>query len=1338
MSIQAHVIGRILVIVSLLLDVSLSWAADTANGAKFYRNYSREEYNSQAQNWFLIQDKRGFIYSANQGAVLEYDGVSWKEIFIPGKNSRSLAVDNKGTIYIGGNNEIGYLKPGDSGELRYVSLTQLLENKYRNFGYVWRSYSTAHGIYFCTTQFLFLFDRGNIKVWPAETTFSPPFLCGEKLLVRQQERGLMEMVSGRLRLLPGGEAFALESIYAIVEFSPGTLLIGTSTKGFFLYKNGSLLPFKTEALDTVSVNQLTYGLALSDGHFAFASRKGGLFIIDHRGQSTYRFDSSLGLPDNTIWHICQDSGQNLWLALNNGISKLEYRSPFSIYDQRHGLKGMVLSAARFGANGRLYTGTVSGLFSMNEKGSFMPVPGIPGSCFALLAVGDSLLVATEKGISRIGKNNNNPQLLSDIPAYVFHVTGREGFPILAGTDRGLVSLSLDSRTGQWGASQCLAEISEEIRTMAQDPQGNLWLGSPGEGVIKISFPAARGNDNQTAPVVRRFDPSLFPPGVETHVFYAAGHIIIATGKGLFCWDEKIARFVPDITFGDEFAGGQKGKSVFRMAEDENKTVWFHSNGRNLAARPQPDGGYRLYHKDFLRIPLNHIDSIYPDPLEPAVWFAGVDALIRFDTEPGLEHHIPPTPFRTFIRGAWANGRSIPGGDTYLPFNRRSLRFSFAAPFFEAEENTLYRCRLDGYDTEWTAWSSETRKDYTNLDPGLNVFRVQAKNVYGHISEEAVFRFKLLPPWYRTWWAYLVYTLIALLIIALLVKWRSAKLLLEKERLEAVVADRTREIKCKNEQLLKMARIKSNFFANISHEFRTPLTLILGPLEQMIAAAADTQQQNKLKLMRRNAQRLLHLINQLLELSKFDSGTVALKASPQDIVSFLKGLTASFELITVRKDQGITFRSTAEEIIAYFDVTRMEEVLCNLLINAVKFTPAGGTIGVSVDRHPLDSPGFPLGYVELAVNDTGPGIPPGQLAKIFDRFYYSENIYEYNQKGAGIGLAIARELVELHHGTIAVDSREGEHSGSRFTVRLPLGKDHLQPHEIVAAGPAVDQSSDFCPAPADLMLEEEIDTGEADTVSEPFTGEKEIILVVEDSADVCRYIRSALEPHYKVIDARDGQDGIEKALQVIPDLIVSDIMMPRVDGCRLCKTLKQDRSTSHIPIILLTAKAAEDNIVEGLETGADDYITKPFSTRILSARIKNLIDLRRQMQQNHRREMTLRPVKTDVAPLDREFFKDLHQVIENNLSDPDFNVDQLAKKLYMGRSTVYRKIEALCGENPTDYIRSYRLKRAAHLLQKRSTSVTDVAFEVGFNSRTYFTRCFKEMFQQLPSDFKENP
>ncbi len=1314
-----------------------------AYGAKYFHNYSFNDYYSQPQNWFITQDKQCMIYSANQEAVLKYDGVFWKKIPIPGKNARSLAVDDKDTIYIGGNNEIGFLKLNHLGQYLYVSLNHLLHPLQRDFGNVWRTYATGQGIYFCTTKYLFLFNGKHIKVWQTRTSFAPPFFCGEKLLVRQQGYGLMEMINGTLHLLPGGKAFAFEKLYAIVEFTPGTLLIGTSTNGFFLYNNNTFTPFKTEALDSIAMNQLTYGLRLSDGNFALGTLKGGVFIINNSGQLVFHFDTSLGLQDNTVWHIYEDSQKNLWLALNNGISKLEYRSPFSLYDPRHGLKGMVLCTARFGANGRLYAGTGSGLFVMNERGFFSAVPGIPGSCHALLAYQDEFLAATEKGVFRILEKSTASEKLNDYATLVFHVTGRVEHPILAGTTHGMICLSFNARTGQWQTQKFADTITEEIRTITQDTQGNLWLGSPREGVIKISFLSGQGPHNT---IIQRFGPAYFPPEVETHVFHAAGHVIIATGKGIFQWGKKENRFIPDKTLGTEFTGGASGKSVFRIVEDDHKNIWFHSNARNLVAILQANGSYHVYNKIFLRVPINHVNAIYPDPLEKCIWFASVGALIRFDSAVDFAPH-PPTPFRTFIRDVWANEILVSSSETgpfpgkasfpELPFNRRSLRFSFGAPFFEAEQETLYQCRLDGYDTQWTTWSRETRKDYTNLEPGLNAFRVRAKNVYGEISEEAVFRFRLLAPWYRTWWAYFFYVAVVSSLMALLVKWRSAQLLREKQHLETIVMDRTQEINRKNEQLQEMATLKSNFFANISHEFRTPLTLILGPLEQMIEMATDKQHQNKLKVMRRNAQRLLNLINQLLELSKLDSGTVTLNMVPRDIVSFFKGLTASFELLTTRNDQTLTFSAPVETCIVAFDVSRMEEVLCNLLINAIKFTPAGGSIACFVTPQTSESPGFPDGFVEMRVQDTGPGMPPSQMAKIFDRFYYSDNIHEYHQKGAGIGLSIAKELVELHHGTITVESTQGEPSGSRFIVRVPLDKTYLKPVEGFErhAFQALDEHEmDGLPSSFHLVEAETV-TAEPPHMHESFGDEKEIILVVEDSADVCAYIRGALEPLYHVLEARDGQAGIEKALLFIPDLIVSDIMMPRMDGYTLCKTLKQDRNTSHIPIILLTAKASEENILAGLETGADDYVTKPFSTRILCARIKNLIDIRCQLQQNWSREMTLQPTTMTVSPVDKTFMKELKQVMEKNIDDCDFNVEQLSQKLLLSHASVYRKIHALTGETPTDFIRSYRLKQGAELLKKSKMSVLEVALEVGFSSANYFTKCFKNKFNQLPSEYR---
>ncbi|UCH96347.1 MAG: response regulator [Candidatus Aminicenantes bacterium] len=575
--------------------------------------------------------------------------------------------------------------------------------------------------------------------------------------------------------------------------------------------------------------------------------------------------------------------------------------------------------------------------------------------------------------------------------------------------------------------------------------------------------------------------------------------------------------------------------------------------------------------------------------------------------------------------------------------------------------------------------------------------------------------------------------------------RTYKLEQEKLQLEQIVKERTKEIQEKNQQLEEMAELKSLFFANISHEFRTPLTLIIGPLEQMLSYARSKEEKKKLTLMLRNSQRLLGLVNQLLELAKFESGKMKLQTSRQNIIPFLKGIVASFELMASEHELDLTFHAE-EAIDLYFDPGKLEEVIYNLILNAIKFTPAGGKITITAARGRDKEANFPSGSLDITVADTGLGIPANRLDHIFDRFYQVEASYESKHKGSGIGLALVKELVEFHHGEIHVSSQCGENSGTKFIVRLPLGHAHLKNDEIVDLSEIPYTGKTHSEIRELYIAEKE----EKDRVYGPGNDQKaafkegetapkapgkNIILVVEDSAAVRDYIRSALEPDYLVKEAKDGREGIKKAQELIPDLIISDIIMPGVDGYELCRVLKNDVKTSHIPIIILTAKASEENIIQGLETGADDYITKPFNTRILMVRIKNLIDIRSQLQQNLRREMSLQPIKTSVSKIDREFLNDLQAAIDKNISDPDFNVDQLCKKLYMGHTTLYRKIHALSGETPTEFIRSYRLKKGAELLKRNFGPVIEVAFEVGFSSAGYFTKCFKKMFHQLPTEYQ---
>jgi signal transduction histidine kinase/DNA-binding response OmpR family regulator len=841
------------------------------------------------------------------------------------------------------------------------------------------------------------------------------------------------------------------------------------------------------------------------------------------------------------------------------------------------------------------------------------------------------------------------------------------------------------------------------------------------------------------------------------VFQAAGHVMFGTGKGLFRFDEHKKVFIPDKTLGDEFANGTTG--VFRIVEDKNKNIWIHADGRNIQAVPRPDGHFVLKRKPFLRMPGTQVNSIYPDPGGKRTWFASHNGLYCYDAtvEKNYRQH-----FSALIRRVKLinreflvfDGRQAPiyqnqkAGNFYpiLEYKDRNLRFQFAAPFFEEEASTTYQVFLDGYDDDWSQWSIETKKDYTNLDAGNYTFRVRAKNVYDNISREAAYEFRVLPPWHKTWWAFCIYGIALLFMVYLVVRWRSRKLLKEKQHLARIIEERTREIREKNRQLeeqsgklKEMDKVKSRFFANISHEFRTPLTLIMGPLEKILSTkdALDREAVEKdAKVMLRNSQRLLHMVNQLLDLAKFESGQMKLQTSLKNIVPFLKTMIASFESKAFQCKLELTLQAQQEEMLLYFDADKLEKVMVNLLSNAIKFTPAGGKVTVSAREILTKAPGFPHGFMEISVSDTGPGIPEDQLPRIFDRFYQTAGTHEHHQKGSGIGLALTKELVKLHHGTI--EARNREEKGSEFIIRLPMGSEHLAPDEIIAS-----TSSQITPSPQNSISEKipdmeritEIEERKEETEPGAKTDETNIILLVEDSADMRAYIRSALEPDYRVLEAKDGREGMRKAREIIPDLIISDIMMPEMDGYELCGVLKNDVKTSHIPIIMLTAKASEENILQGLETGADDYITKPFNTRILSARIKNLIEIRSQLQKNINREMTLQPVKTSVSKIDREFLQEIHQVINKNLSDEEFNVEQLCKKLYMGRTTLYRKVLALTGETPTDFIRSYRLKRGAELLKQNFGTVLEVAFEVGFSNSSYFAKCFKEKFHQLPSEYQ---
>ncbi|MGA8265045.1 MAG: ATP-binding protein [Ignavibacteriaceae bacterium] len=547
------------------------------------------------------------------------------------------------------------------------------------------------------------------------------------------------------------------------------------------------------------------------------------------------------------------------------------------------------------------------------------------------------------------------------------------------------------------------------------------------------------------------------------------------------------------------------------------------------------------------------------------------------------------------------------------------------------------------------------------------------------------------------------------------------------------------------------KIKSRFFANISHEFRTPLTLIQGPAEKINSQTSDDVIKDS-GIIKRNSKRLLQLVNQLLDLSKLEAGKLKLEAVKSNIVSFVKGIALSFESLSEEKDITLKIYPEKDLIEFYFDKEKMIKILSNILSNAFKFTPRDGKITISITEKHGDKL---KSFVEIKIRDTGIGIPQEEIPKLFDRFYQVDSSFTKEYEGTGIGLALTKELVELHCGSISVQSEKANPAKSKtglsaeqaswteFTIYFPLGRDHLTDEEIVP-----DEKTNGSKEPINgedynfsikSKTENEVET-------DSLRDEKNIVLVVEDNYDMREYIKESLGEDYYTEEAINGEQGVRKAERIIPDLIISDMMMPKMDGNELTRILKNNEKTSHIPIIILTAKSGQGSKLEGLETGADDYLTKPFDIKELQIRVKNLINIRRKLQEKFskieiistdKKESKSKSISDNhikLRSIDEKFISKIQKIIIERISDEGFSTEELGNEIGMSRSQVFRKIKALTGKSPSTYVRSIRLLKAKGMIENGEGNISEIAYSVGFSSPIYFSKCFKDEFGYPPKNF----
>lgn len=546
-------------------------------------------------------------------------------------------------------------------------------------------------------------------------------------------------------------------------------------------------------------------------------------------------------------------------------------------------------------------------------------------------------------------------------------------------------------------------------------------------------------------------------------------------------------------------------------------------------------------------------------------------------------------------------------------------------------------------------------------------------------------------------------------------FRNRQRLRQKEAMLAVQLERAEA-----DKLREIDKMKSTFFANISHEFRTPLTLILGPLEQMLSGVLKGDLHKYYRIMQRNAERLLQLVNQLLDLSRLESGRMQLQVTRCDWVALVRAVAFSFESLAERKQIHYTVSLPEGPQYGWIDRDKLEKILVNLLSNAFKFTHDEGRItvsgGLTDDKQQL----------RLTVADNGIGIPAAQLGRLFERFYTSGTSEEGIQ-GSGIGLALTKELAVLHHGTIDVESEPRQFT--RFHLSIPIRETAFSAQET---GPVSETGIN----PVVIAAPARSSTVPVAEMLPAISGNRPIVLIVEDNQDVSHYIAEQLSGDFQTMLATNGKEGLDKALEAVPDLVISDLMMPEMDGMTLCRKLKQEVATSHIPVIMLTAKAERDDKLEGLGAGADDYLVKPFDALELKTRINNLISQRRRLRSRFAGEVVFKPAEVAATPVDEAFLQRIITTIEENLDEESFSVVELGQAIGMSRSQLHRKLKALTDKGPNEIIRDMRLQRARELLEKGAGNASEVAYMVGFSSLAYFSKCFSDQFGMAPSEVRK--
>jgi signal transduction histidine kinase/DNA-binding response OmpR family regulator/ligand-binding sensor domain-containing protein len=1318
----------------------------------------------------IKQDKTGFLWIGTIEGLYRYDGYNFK-LYETDKKTIGSSIIQK--IYVAKNDELWVCTNG-GGLLNYNprldKLVQFIHdstntksigaNNINNLvedreGNLWIAFSRG-GLDFYNKQESTFYhflpsdksgllsdDLSDVLLEENNTLWISTWNDGVNSLDLNNARNKIPS-QAKFKSYPVEKTFPKQSVLTFLykDTLSGELYIGSNAGGLFKY---SRTQDRFNLVDIPSLQEYyTYGMTPVGDHKVLLPTNHGILLMNLENQALEPVPSPLNEVLIQVYTVFIDNQKNTWVGTDRGLTKIVEKKIAH--------------------------------YKIDPTKNFAPINNILGLCKQgdyvwLGTYGGGLYLKNEKTAQIVRVNKNNEQL-----NYIWDIK-RVGNFLHVGTHMGLVTLDVSDLTLRQNFKEKTVKTLTHFTCFTKNTAGDTWVGTWNDGIFKIDNQTGEAKrvklphmdnhyvqavlidkknqlwvgtrhsgmirySNLDGKVETKFYPARKPHDDVSSEFITAlyeddkGQIWIGTGEGgLNILDDKTEK----ITWIGKGERNLPSNTVKAITQDKEGHVWV--SFKIGMSRYDPDNGFiNFSQEDGLEfMEFNFNGAIRADSLLYFSNQSGYNSFrpedLKFQaTKPRViitELKVNNKPFLPGVADEFGNLMTKPvyeAESVSLNYKASTISFEFSSLDYTHPMREVYAYKLDGISTDWTYTNASNRQvTYSNLSPGKYTFHVKVirNDMTGNEGTRAIDIIIIPPFWQTTWFKVIagmllvgfVYTGHAIRLSSI----RSQKIKFERladERIK-VIEKKNIEIQNQTVKLHEADKSKLNFFTNISHEFRTPLMLIIGPLNNLLETKPNAENE-KLMMIHRNAQRLLRLMDQIMDISKIDAGSLRLELREGDIVKFVQEIKKSFDYLSQLKKIQFEFQTKVQESVCLFDHDKIEKILYNLLSNAFKATPQYGSVSMEVEITEGDSITHRL--LHIKIENTGIGISKEDLPNLFTRFYRTKNYAD----GTGIGLSLTKSLVELQGGTIEVVSEEK--SGTTFHVTVPVGSQGVGKNDnIIEIKEQLLKIRPSEPLPA---------TDESSVINRSADPNSRTILIVEDDEDMRRFISELLEESYSVIRAGNGDAGLKLAYQFQPDLIISDMIMPVMDGYQFMRAIKSDTNVSHIPIILLSTRDTVDARLQGLEEGADDYITKPFNEKLLLARVKNLIEQRRSMKERFSTDINLKAKEITITSLDEKFMQKLVDVVELHISNPDFGSDLICQELGIGRSYLYSKVRAITDLSVNEFIKTMRLKRAAVLLLSGEQNVNEVSLNVGFMDRSHFSKSFTKQFGMSPAQYQK--